>query len=86
MISNKKNLIGDKVIQSDGKVSNVQSYLRVWIALGVCTITLFSILLKSFLPIPPDYTLGFAPTWVTAFAAIMGMITLLQSISWRRER
>jgi len=92
---NKEILNGEKVTKTDGatmiaksvgKKSVVQSYLRAWAALGACTVTLVAIIFKSFLPHAPDYTMGFAPTWVTAFAAILGVIALLLSIGWPRVR
>jgi hypothetical protein len=57
--------------------------LRAWAALAACAATLGAIVARSVLPgLPPeqDYTRGFAPPWLTAVAAVVGMATALLAI------
>jgi hypothetical protein len=94
MSSNNQNQIGETMTKMDGaqimrlvdKDPTIQSYFKVWAALGACAITLIIVILKPFFPDGPEYTKGFAPLWVTAFAAIIGVIALLLSTGWTRVR
>ncbi|WP_255258146.1 hypothetical protein [Bacillus sp. AFS018417] len=79
------NFNGEEVTKVDSKTKVVQSNIKAWFAIGASSITLFAIILKSFLPEAPDYTMGFAPVGITVFASILGMIALALSINWQRE-
>ena len=74
------------IARSVDKDSTIQSYFQVWAALGACAVTLLAVILKPLFPDSPEYTKGFAPMWVTAFAAIIGVIALLLSMGWTRVR
>lgn len=75
----------EEVTKVNSKTKVVQSNIKAWFAIGAISITLFTIILKSFLPEAPDYTMGFAPVGITVFASILGMIALTLSINWKRE-
>ncbi|USK35153.1 hypothetical protein LIT25_07485 [Bacillus sp. F19] len=79
------NLDRGEITKVNGKTKIVQSNIKAWTAIGACSITLFLIILKSFFPEAPDYTIGFAPVEITVFASILGMITMALSINWQRE-
>jgi hypothetical protein len=57
--------------------------LRAWAALAACAATLGAVVARSVLPGLPagqDYATGFAPPWITAIAAALGMATALLAI------
>jgi len=52
-------------------------HFHLWASLGIFSVMLVLIALKFILPEGPNYTKGFAPLWVTAFAAMLGSIVVL---------
>ena len=59
-----------------------QNFFQMWATFGTCAIILVAVTLRSFFPDGLDYTKGFAPTWITCLAAILGIIVIFLEMSW----